>query len=136
MNLNKFIGIPHYFGKSSYEQCDCAGLAKLFYAEHGYNENLDDNIPIGTSEDYKKTPLRMLRYLIKHLDRVDSIEALCYGDIVVTKVFNELHLGIYLEYQRVLAMEIPVVIGTTKSCIYKGPQWIPHFVRGFRRKEQ
>lgn len=132
-DLGKFIGIPHYFGKSSFEQCDCAGFARLFYREHGWAETLTDNKPEDV-EEYKRQPLRMLRYLMKNLDRIESIDALEYGDIVVTKVLSEHHVGIYTEYQRLLTMEVPVIYGVTKSCIYKGHQWMPYFVMGFRRR--
>ena len=132
-DLGNFIGIQHHFGESTWSACDCVGLARLFYREHGYAEALSDGKP-EDAEVYKHQPLRMLRYLMKRLDRIESVDALEYGDIVVTKVFNEHHLGIYTEYQRLLTMEIPVIYGITKSCIYKGQQWLPYFVMGFRRR--
>lgn len=131
VNLGKFIGIPHYYGRHGFDGADCAGLCRLFYEKHGYKETLDDGLPIGTAEDYKKTPLRMLRYLLKNLDRVDEPQ---YGDIIVTKMFGELHVGIYTEYNRVIAMEIPVVIGKTRSTMYREEFWKPHHIATFRRR--
>lgn len=134
MNLNKFIGIKHYFGESSFTKCDCAGLARLFYKEHNYGIDLTDGKPLDEAE-YKHQPYRMLRYLLKSLDKVRSIDELKYGDIVVVRIMEELHIGIYTEYQRLLTMEVPVVIGHTQSCIYKGYQWMSYFICGFRRKQ-
>lgn len=132
-DIGNFIGIPHHFGMSNFFGADCAGLCILFYNEiFGYT--IDDGKPIGTAEEYAKNHSRMLRYLLKTMDKVTSVDDLCFGDIVVTKVFNEHHVALYTEYGRVLTMEIPCVEGKTRSCIYKEIQWKPHFVMGFRRR--
>ena len=50
-DVNKYIGIPHYFNTSSFRKCDCLGLIKLFYREHGWPQTFDDGLPI-ESEEY------------------------------------------------------------------------------------
>lgn len=131
-DIGNFIGIPHYFGESSRTACDCIGLARLFYAEHGW-QSISDGKPEDVDE-YKAQPFRILRYFLKNFDRIESIDALEYGDIVITKVLSEHHVGIYTEYQRLLTMEVPVIYGVTKSCIFKGHSWTPYFICGFRRR--
>ena len=133
--IDKFIGIIHEYGKDTYDSNDCAGLCKLFHREvFGYV--IDDYKPIGTVETSKLNPLRMLRWLLKNMDKVTDISQLTYGDIVLTKVFDEHHVAIFLKYNKVLTQEIPVIYGTTKSTIYRGQQWMPFFVMGFRRRKQ
>lgn len=135
-NLNKYIGIPHYYGQSTFDQCDCAGLAKLFYATEGFKEPLDDHRPIGTQESYKGTPLRMLRYLLANLDKIKDHESLQWGDIVVFRISGELHVGIYTRYGKVLSMQVPVVYGKSKSTIYPKQFWNPLFICGFRSRKE
>lgn len=133
-DLNKFIGIVHEYGRSDKDACDCAGLCTLFYKEiFGYV--IDDGLPIGTVETSKKKPLRMLRYLLANFEKVEDVNDLTFGDIVLTKVMNEHHVAVYLRYNKILTQEIPVIYGVTKSCVYRGIQWLPYFVMGFRRKE-
>lgn len=133
--IDKFIGIPHHYGKSSFQQCDCAGLCTLFYREF-FDYTIDDGKPMGTSETSKTMPLRMSRWLLRNMVRITDIKDLTFGDIVLTKVFNEHHVAVFLKYNKVLTQEIPVIYGTTKSTIYRGQQWMPFFVMGFRRRKQ
>lgn len=132
-DLDKYIGIKHEYGESTWDSCDCAGLCTLFYKEiFGYV--IDDHKPIGTAESSKHNPLRMSRWLLKNMVRINDFKELQYGDIVLTKVMQEHHVGIYLEYNKILTQEIPVIYGSTKSTIYRGQQWLPFFVCGFRRR--
>lgn len=132
-NLSKYIGIVHRFGMADFDSCDCAGLCTLFYKEE-FGFIIDDGKPIGTYDEYQSHHSRMLRYLLKTMDKVQSVDNLEYGDIIVTKVYGEHHVAVYLEYGRVLTMQIPCVEGSTRSCIYKENQWKPYFVMGFRRR--
>lgn len=52
-DINKFVGIPHYFGESSFDKCDCLGLCRLFYREHGYKEHIEDGKPIRGQEFWR-----------------------------------------------------------------------------------
>lgn len=135
-DIDKYIGIIHEYGESTWSHCDCAGLAKLFYATEGFKETLDDHKPIGSAEDYKKTPLRMLRYLLGNLDKIKDHNELQWGDIVVFRIAGEHHLGIYTEYGKVLSMAIPVIYGTSKSTIYRRNYWQQHYVCGFRSRKE
>ena len=105
----------------------------MFYKEE-FGYVIDDHRPIGTYEEYQSNHSRMSRYLLKTMDKVKSVEALEFGDIIVTKVLNEHHVALYTEYGKVLTMQIPCVEGSTRSCIYKEHQWKPYFVMGFRRR--
>jgi cell wall-associated NlpC family hydrolase len=131
VDLDKFIGIRHHFGRHGFDGADCIGLCRLFYEQHGYKESLDDKVPIGTYEDYQRTPLRILRYLLKNFDKVHNPH---FGDIIVSKVCNELHLGIYIDYGKVLAMSVPCIEGVTTSTIYREEYWKPSLIQAFRRR--
>lgn len=135
INPNKYIGITHQFGQSSWESCDCIGLVKLFYNTEGFKEPIDDNMPMD-KEEYAKTPYRLLRYFLKNMDRVKDHNDLQYGDVVVFRVGGELHTAVYIGYGKVLAMAVPVVYGFTKSTIYKQNYWLSCFVSGFRSRKE
>ena len=132
-DIGKYVGIIHEYGESTWFSCDCAGICTLFYKEN-FGYIIDDGKPMGTAETSKSNPLRMLRWLLKNMVRITDAKDLTYGDIVLTKVMQEHHVGIYLEYNKVLTQEIPVIYGSTKSTIYRGQQWLPYFVCGFRRR--
>ena len=121
-DINKFVGIPHYFGESSFGKCDCLGLCRLFYREHGYKERKS----FGAWR-------RLYTYLLTHMDRV-SHETLQYGDLVVFQIEGEVHLGIYLSYGKLLTMQIPVKFGKTTSTIYHRDWWSRYFKYAFRRR--
>jgi cell wall-associated NlpC family hydrolase len=134
--FDKFIGIPHQYGESSWSACDCAGLCQLFYREHQYNETLIDGKPIGDSESSKKQPLRMLRYLLKNLDRIPDINDLQYGDIVLLKIAGEHHVAISIDYGKILSMAVPCIAGVSKSTIYRKQYWSQFYIVGFRSRKE
>ena len=131
-DINKFVGIPHYFGESSFDKCDCLGLCRLFYREHGYKEHIEDGKPIIEGKSFGAWR-RLYTYLLKNMDRV-TYENLRYGDLVVFGIEGEVHLGIYLSYGKLLAMQIPVKFGKTTSTIYHRDWWSRYFKYAFRRK--
>ena len=136
--FNKFIGIKHYFGESSFDGCDCIGLCRLFYKEHGWPQTFTDDEPEPvTKENYAEPRMwaRLYRYLLKNFTRVDY-DDLDYGDVVVMNFDGDEHLGIYLEYGKVLGMQVPTVYGVSQSTIYPREWWTPAFKYGFRRKKQ
>lgn len=137
-DINKYVGIPHYFGESSFDGCDCIGLVRLFYREHGWPQTFTDGKPEEvTKENFAEPRMwrRLYEYLLKNFQRVDY-DDLRFGDVVVMKFDKDEHLGIYLEYGKVLGMEVPTVYGKSESTIYTRAWWTPSFKYGFRRLEQ
>lgn len=51
-DINKYVGIPHYFNQDSFDGCDCIGLCRLFYKEHGWKQDFKDGKPI--TKDWQK----------------------------------------------------------------------------------
>ena len=135
-DLSCYIGIPHIFGTSSFSSCDCIGLCKLVYVTEGLNEPLDDNAPIGTKEDDTKHPLRILRYMLKNMDKVKGYDELNLFDIVAFRIAGDLHFGIFAGYGRVLAMAVPVIYGYSKSTLYRKVYIQQFYVCGFRSRKE
>lgn len=134
-NLNKYIGKIHrYQGKGDY--CDCLNLVQQFYRDHHYKQDFNDGQERpATYEEYKKKcPMRMIRYLVNNFQKVTDIRSLGYGDVVLTDISGDAHLGVYVGDDKVLAMEIPVIEGKSKSTIYKGRYWKPYFKAGFKKE--
>jgi cell wall-associated NlpC family hydrolase len=132
-NINKYIGIKHKFNGDTFDGADCIGLCRLFYREHGWPETFTDGRII--EHDWEsKEPLRLLLYLRKYFDENKDISKLRFGDIVLFNIGGDSHLGIYLEYGKVLAMQAPVQEGKTTSTIYPRSLWQHSFKAGFRRR--
>ena len=131
-DINKFVGIKHKFNGRDFDGADCIGLCQLFYREHGYNQTWDDGKPIPA--DWQKYKYRLLLYLRKHFERTDDKNALAYGDILLFDVDGDYHLGIFLEYGRILAMQVPCLEGVSQSTVYPKNWWEPFFVVGFKRR--
>ena len=122
MNIDKFIGIPHYFGESSFDGCDCIGLVRLFYAEHGWSQDFDDGLPID-KDTYMTAPVwrRLFRYLHKNFTEVSDVD---YGDVVLFRINDCEHLGIIIDkYGRLLSMTVPEQEGVTTSRVYHRSMW-------------
>lgn len=132
-DTNRFVGIPHYFGESSFDKCDCLGLCRLFYREHGYGEHINDNEPIIEGKSFSAWR-RLYSYLLTHMDKV-SHETLQYGDLIIFEIEGEVHLGVYLSYGKLLAMQVPVQFGKTTSTIYHRDWWKRYFKYAFRRRK-
>lgn len=132
-NINKYIGIKHKFNGDTFDGADCIGLCRLFYREHGWPETFTDGRII--EHDWEsKEPLRLLLYLRKYFDENKDISRLRFGDIVLFNIGGDSHLGIYLEYGKVLAMQAPVQEGKTISTLYPRSLWQHSFKAGFRRR--
>lgn len=132
---DKYIGIKHITNGDSFDGCDCLGLIRLFYREHGWSEDFWDNgepVTVETIHD-KDNWTRLFRYLNKNMKRVINPENLEYGDVVVFDVDGDLHLGIYIQDGLVLAMSVPVAEGKTKSVLYHRRMWSHAYKRGYRR---
>ncbi len=131
-NINNYIGIPHRFNGDAYDGCDCIGLARLFYLQHGWSQDFTDGQEV-TEDWQEKDKGRLFRYLKHDFTETKDTNTLVYGDVVLFVINGDYHMGIYLEYGRVLAMQAPVVEGLTTSTIYHESFWKPFFVRGYKR---
>lgn len=134
-NVNKYIGIPHYFGESSFYKCDCIGLCRLFYREHGWKDTFDDDKPV-TEEHFSDVGVwrRLYKYCLTHMDKVEYDE-LDFGDFVIFQIDGDLHTGIYLSYGDLLSMQVPTVYGKSTSTIYHREWWTPFYKHSFRRRD-
>lgn len=124
-DINKYIGIKHYFGGESFEACDCIGLVRLFFKEHGSPLTFDDGKPV-TRENYHSVTAwrRLIKYLNQHCRRLKKNELPQYGDIILFRIEGDEHMGIMLtKYGDCLAMEVPVKEGFTMSRIYHRTLW-------------
>lgn len=135
-NLDKYIGRIHKY-QGTGECCDCLNLVQEFYKDHGYKQDFNDGRPRPqTYDDYiTHEPTRLIRYLLKHFFLTKNIDELEYGDVILTLIGGEPHIGVYVGEGKALAMEIPVIYGKSKSTIYKGRYWKPYFRAGFKRRK-
>lgn len=94
-DLSKFVGLPYKFLGVNFTGVDCIGLCQLFFNEHGYPIEIRDGRPI-TKDWYLTEPYRLARWLVKNFDKIENIEDLKYGDIVLFEINGESHTGIYI----------------------------------------
>lgn len=132
-DIGRYVGVRHVFNGDGPGGADCIGLCRLFYKEHGWRQDFTDGKPV-TRDWQTKDPGRLFRYLKRNFEETDDSAALDFGDVVLFKINGDYHLGLYLRYGKVLAMEVPYAEGKTRSTIYSAPHWRPFFVRGFRRR--
>ena len=132
MIVDKFIGIRHLFNGDNYDGADCIGLCRLFYKEHGWKQDFKDGKEV-TKDWQRKDRSRLFRYLSRNFKEIKAPELLEYGDVVVFNVNGDYHLGIYLSYGEILAMQVPVIEGETISTIYHKEIWEKAFKAGFKR---
>ena len=71
----------------------------------------------------------------KNFKATDDPEQLKYGDAILFDVEDDYHLGIFLSYGRILAMQVPCLEGVSQSTIYPKNWWLSLFVRGYRKGE-
>lgn len=102
-NIEKFIGIPYKFLGTDYTGVDCIGLCQLFLNEHGYAIKFRDGREI-TKDWYLTEPYRLARWLIKNFDKIDNMEDMVYGDIILFEINGESHTGVYLDNGKVLTI--------------------------------
>lgn len=102
-NIEKYVGLPFKFLGTDFAGVDCIGLCQLFLCEHGYDIEIRDGRPI-TKDWFLTEPYRLARWLIKNFDKIDNMEDLQYGDIVLFEINGESHTGIYLNNGKVLTI--------------------------------
>ncbi len=136
LDTKDYIGIPHVFLGESHEGCDCIGLARLFYKEHDWPEDIWDGGEEVTEDNYNTSPVwrRLLKELRKDFDEVRSIDELKEGATVLFLIDGDYHIGIYAGDGWMLTMEIPVRYGKSRSMLYHKRYWKMYFKRGFNRR--
>ena len=102
-NIERFIGLPYKFLGTDFTGVDCIGLCQLFFFEHNLPIVIRDGRPI-TKDWYLTEPYRLARWLFKNFDKVESIDDLRYGDIVLFEINGESHTGIYIDDYKVLTI--------------------------------
>ena len=132
MKIDHLVGITHKFNGRDFDGVDCIGLCQLFYRLHGYRQTWDDGKVI--PRDWQKYKYRLLLYLEHNFKPTDDPASLEYGDVILFDIDGDYHLGIMLEYNRILAMQVPCLEGKSQSTIYSKLFWFPAFVRGYKRK--
>lgn len=136
-DISKYVGIPHRFNKAGFDGCDCLGLVRLFYKEHGYSPSFYDEFEV-TKENYNSQSAwtHLYKYLEKHFDKETDPSKLKVGDIVIFSVLGDIHFGIIAdENGRLLAGQIPAEEGKSQSTIYRKSWWLPHQRAMYRRRE-
>ena len=102
-NIERFIGLPYKFLGTDFNGVDLIGLCQLFLNEHHIPVIIRDGRPI-TKDWYLKEPYRLARWLFKNFDKIDNIDDLRYGDIVLFEINGESHTGIYIDDYKVLTI--------------------------------
>lgn len=136
LDTDKYIGIPHVFLGDTKEGCDCLGLIRLYYKEHGWKEDFTDDGEEVTEENYNTSPVwrRILRYFHEHFNETKNIEELKEGAVVLFLIDGDYHLGIYAGNGYLLSMEVPVRYGKSRSMLYHKRYWKQFFKRGFNHR--
>lgn len=129
-DLCKFIGIPYEFLGTTFNGADCIGLCQLFFNQHGFDIEFRDGREI-TKDWYETEPLRLLIWLNKNFTKINSMENLQYGDIVLFEINGESHTGIFIGNMKVLTIletfKKSMIIHLRKQNIF--------YQCGFRMKE-
>ena len=132
---DRFIGIVHKTNGDTFESCDCLGLVRLFYKEHGWTLDFwDGGEPITNETAHsKKAWDRLYRYLNKNMKRVKKPDQLEYGAVVLFNIDGDMHMGLYVGDGMLLAMAVPCKEGVTKSVLYHRRVWSVAYKRGYNR---
>ena len=99
-DIYKYINIPYKFAGYNYDGADCIGLLRLFYADHNWVEMNDGRT--FTKDWYKKEPYRMVKWFLKNMNKIKTIEELQFGDVVYFLIGGEGHVGIYYKYGKII----------------------------------
>lgn len=138
LNWNSYINIPWKFNGRDRDGCDCIGLCDLFYKEQNWQPRFDDGKEIEKGW-YNTNPYRLVRFLEKNFDKVDSIDGLTPGSIVYARINGEGHVFIYVGYGKILQSFPPITeYISTVSHIDRWKYLEPHIenVRYFKRREE
>ena len=132
-NIEKYIGI--YYGWKSKYRMTCLDLCRQWYIDHGYKQNFDDGkiYPKSMDEFNKSHRFRLMKYFLRNFTVTKDSKNLNHGDIVAFNINGDMHFGMYLENDTVLAMQVPCIEGVSQSTVYKRKFWNNAFVCGFKR---
>jgi cell wall-associated NlpC family hydrolase len=107
INWNKYIGKKYVFNGRSEDEFDCIGLLINVYRDQGWAEDFNDGSLI-ESNWFELEPYRFARYMLKHFDRVEDINRLTEGDIILWEINGESHTAIYAGYGKFLSTFPPL----------------------------
>jgi len=123
--LNKLVGIKWLQDGRSHEGTDCVGLMELYFREKGVEAcapKISDFTPDNQDEIIQQ---------ITKVNTIVSIPELQAEDVLVFKIGEELHVGLYLGYGRMLHAK-----KDGKSRISRlTPSWEKYFLFGIREKD-
>ncbi|MBI5124358.1 MAG: C40 family peptidase [Candidatus Omnitrophica bacterium] len=94
--LNKLVGIPWKEDGRSFEGTDCVGLMQLYFNSRGM-EGVAPRVGDYESKDPSEIIQKIKEY--NHIIPKDKIEP---EDVLVFRIGEELHVGLYLGYGRML----------------------------------
>ena len=136
-DITKYLGFKYGFNRKK-NQYHCVDICRMWYKDHGYKHCFDDGKadPVSCEDFHKNHQLRVLRYLLKHFDKVRNIDDLQHGDVVVFNIDGDLHTGIYLENDNILAMQVPCITDSSLSAVFKPSYWKPVFFCGFHQNKE
>jgi cell wall-associated NlpC family hydrolase len=137
INFGKYTGIEWKFNGRDYDGCDCTGLADLVYKEQGWLPRWTDGKEV-EKEWYTSQPLRLIQFLNRNFDKVDSINKLNPGSVIYARIRGEGHIFIYTGYGKVLQSFPPInSMISTISHIDRWSYLEPYIenVRYFQRRE-
>jgi len=127
--LQLFLNVPYFLHRHSFAMSDCWGLARLFYAYHGWQFDIE---AFYTERNgfINCSGLQLARYLKMAFSRTQKIEELEYGDLLV----YGRHVMIYLGNGLILGQAHWNIEIISVSAIYKTDparfgQWI-----GYKRR--
>ena len=111
-------------------------MVRLFYKEQGWEQDFTDSGDTVTKDNYNTSPVwrRLLKYFHANFDEVKDTDELKEGAVVLFLIEGDYHLGIYVGDNYMLAMEVPVRYGNSRSMLYHKRYWKLVFKRGFNRK--
>ncbi len=138
INANDYVGIPYKFAGWTHDGADCIGLVRLIFHEQHWKPAIYDG---EFSRDWWKTePYRMLRFFVKNFDIIKEEHDLQCGDVMYFDINGEGHVGIYLDYGKLLTTfpanckQWDGSVLPDESMIVPRRIWEKGFKCGFRRR--
>lgn len=124
LESKRFLGISSKVCGDGFDGCDCVGLLRLWFKEHGSPLTFSD----GEAEDRSKVSdpknwERLIKYLNTYCNKVDD-DIVQYGDVVLLYIGTTVYTGTILNEQGdVLTMSFPMPTIGSVSTVYEGRIW-------------